>query len=291
MSLRRVVPSQTLGELQPPAGLESLRETARTLFIECARQEEPEIDEKLLALCPPDKPGVEPAVLAQWAQQFNLNVDWFLQRAANVLETRWETKPPLRIEELLTLWAACLPRYGDELWLDETNWLDAAWRLSVQPLSPVAGAMPKIRRLPSGEQRVYWPKPKPAPAPWPLSVELEPWRWPQAWDSDPTSPSYKDSTSYKAYVYRVIEPKLAAYRAKVLEQLYADGYERPPEFDNREAFTWLARRVVHRESAPAIANDLPSGDKHHRSGIDAQTVKLARYLKLKIPRSVRPTSR
>jgi hypothetical protein len=59
-------------------------------------------------------------------------------------------------------------------------------------------------------------KTEPAPEPWVLSVELQPWRWPQAWDSDPTLPSYKDSTSYKAYVYRVIEPKLAAYRAKVL---------------------------------------------------------------------------
>jgi hypothetical protein len=48
--------------------------------------------------------------------------------------------------------------------------------------------------------------------------------------------------------------------------------------------------VVNRESAPAIAKDLP-GDKRHRAGVDAQTVKLARYLKLKIPRSVRPTSR
>jgi hypothetical protein len=54
---------------------------------------------------------------------------------------------------------------------------------------------------------------------------------------------------------------------------------------------WLARRVVNLESAYAIAKDLPLGDYRHRSGIHAATVKLARYLKLKIPRSVRPTSR
>lgn len=277
MSARRK-PRQTLGELQPPAGLRSLREQSRILFIDIARELEPKIDQTLLALCEPDQATVEPGVLAQWADRFNLRYPWFLERAARVLKERHEAM------------------------IMRSDWrLDVAWR-TVDPVIGKSGSVAyfapghvgdcrrtsrhapvrqgRLRAVHNRAERTVIVTERHT---WKLTVSLDEWQYPQAWSGG--------AGSYVDYVHSAIEPELERYRRHVLAQLEKRGWKRPPEFNSRETFVWLARRVVNRKSAYAIAKDLPPGDNRHRSGIDAQTVKLARYLKLKIPRSVRPTPR
>jgi hypothetical protein len=276
MSVRRV-PSRTLGELQPPAGLRSLRESARSVFIRIARELRPEIDQTLLALCGPEQPAVEPAVLASWARRFNLNVGWFIERATRVIETRYES---VMIERECT---------ADE-WRSSSR-LDAAWRVAAPVIGKSAstayfapGHPEDCRRtsphVSEGTLKAVHNRADPTIIEterhvWTLTLKLNEWQHPQAWRGGPTS--------YVGYVHRAIEPELRRYRRHVLEQLRERGWKRPQEFDSREVFEWLARRVVNRESAYRIAKELPAGDNRHRSGVHAQTVKLARYLKLKIP--------